>query len=94
MDAPEGRQAAFGRNDEGLCCLVLALWRPERPHNFGAMLRLAACLGLAIDVIDRVPSLGSAQTGLRQRLQDMRMRARRHTREFGEDPAEIADWSL
>ncbi|WP_262107149.1 phosphoketolase [Arthrobacter sp. Marseille-P9274] len=49
---------------------------------------------LAIDVIDRVPALGSSQTGLRQRLQDMRMRARRHTREFGEDPAEIADWSL
>jgi xylulose-5-phosphate/fructose-6-phosphate phosphoketolase len=48
---------------------------------------------LAIDVIDRVPNLGSTQAALRQDLVDARLRARAYTREFGEDPAEIRDWS-
>ena len=49
---------------------------------------------LAIDVIDRVPSLGASRTGLRQQLQDLRMQSLRHTREFGEDPAAITEWVL
>jgi xylulose-5-phosphate/fructose-6-phosphate phosphoketolase len=49
---------------------------------------------LAIDAIDRVPGLAERHSLLRQSLQDSRMRARDHTREHGEDPAEIRDWSL
>jgi xylulose-5-phosphate/fructose-6-phosphate phosphoketolase len=49
---------------------------------------------LAIDVIDRVPSLGASRTGLRQQLQDLRMQSLRHTREFGEDPDAITEWTL
>lgn len=47
---------------------------------------------LVIDVIDRVPSLGSAQAGLRQRMQDARLRARSWTREHGDDIPEVRDW--
>jgi tRNA (cytidine/uridine-2'-O-)-methyltransferase len=32
--------------------LRLALHQPERPHNFGAALRLCACLGVRLDVVD------------------------------------------
>ena len=49
---------------------------------------------LAIDAIDRVPGLSGRHSLLRQSLQDSRMRARDHTREHGEDPAEISTWSL
>lgn len=31
---------------------VLALYQPDRPHNFGGALRLAACLGVAMDLIE------------------------------------------
>ncbi|MEU8177788.1 phosphoketolase family protein [Microbispora hainanensis] len=48
---------------------------------------------LVMDVIDRVPGLGSRAAHLRQRMADARLRARAHTREFGEDPAEIRDWT-
>ncbi|MCP2264850.1 phosphoketolase [Promicromonospora thailandica] len=47
---------------------------------------------LVIDVIDRVPSLGSTQAGLRQRMQDARIRARAWTREHGDDIPEVRDW--
>lgn len=47
---------------------------------------------LVIDVIDRVPSLGTAQAGLRQRMQDARHRARAWTREHGDDIPEVRDW--
>jgi xylulose-5-phosphate/fructose-6-phosphate phosphoketolase len=47
---------------------------------------------LVIDVIDRVDGLGSRAANLRQRMVDARLAARRHTREFGEDPPEIANW--
>ena len=30
----------------------LALYQPERPHNFGAILRLCACLGVTFEVIE------------------------------------------
>jgi xylulose-5-phosphate/fructose-6-phosphate phosphoketolase len=48
---------------------------------------------LVIDVIDRVPGLAVAGAALRQKMVDTRLRIRRHTREHGEDPAEIRDWS-
>ncbi|MGW5260262.1 phosphoketolase family protein [Microbispora sp. NPDC004025] len=48
---------------------------------------------LVMDVIDRVPGLGSRAAHLRQRMADARLRARAHTREYGEDPAEIRDWT-
>ncbi len=47
---------------------------------------------LVMDVIDRVPGLGELAAGLRQEMQDARLRARAYTREYGEDPPEITDW--
>jgi len=47
---------------------------------------------LVIDVIDRVPGLGSTVAGLRQQMADARLRARAYTREFGEDAPELRDW--
>jgi xylulose-5-phosphate/fructose-6-phosphate phosphoketolase len=46
-----------------------------------------------MDVIDRVPGLGSDTAGLRQRMVDARLRARTWTREHGEDLAEVAQWA-
>jgi xylulose-5-phosphate/fructose-6-phosphate phosphoketolase len=48
---------------------------------------------LVMDVIDRVPSLGTRAAGLRQEMVDKRVRARAYTREHGEDSAEISDWT-
>ena len=49
---------------------------------------------LAIDVLDRVPSLGSTQAGFRQWLQDERARCRQYTRDEGQDPPYITGWEL
>ena len=48
---------------------------------------------LAIDVIDRVPGLGAHTAGLRQELEDRRLKARAYTREHGEDDPEISGWT-
>jgi xylulose-5-phosphate/fructose-6-phosphate phosphoketolase len=48
---------------------------------------------LVMDVIDRVPGLQSRAAELRQRMADARLAARRYTREFGEDPPKIANWT-
>src|SRR5438034_7126623 len=40
---------------------------------------------LVMDVIDRVPGLGTRAAGLRQRMVDERLRARRWTRDTGAD---------
>jgi xylulose-5-phosphate/fructose-6-phosphate phosphoketolase len=48
---------------------------------------------LVTDVIDRVPGLREKAGGLRQQMQDARLRARAWTREHGEDIAEVAQWS-
>ena len=48
---------------------------------------------LVMDVIDRVPGLGSRAAGLRQLMGDTRRRARAWTREHGEDLPEVRDWS-
>jgi xylulose-5-phosphate/fructose-6-phosphate phosphoketolase len=47
---------------------------------------------LVMDVIDRVPGLGSRAARLRQDMADMRVRNRIHTRAEGEDLPEIRDW--
>jgi len=48
---------------------------------------------LVMDVIDRVPSLGSRAATLRQRMSDARLSARAYTREHGEDDPAIAGWT-
>ena len=48
---------------------------------------------LAIDVIDRVPGLADRAAGLRQELDERRLRARAYTREHGEDDPEISGWT-
>jgi xylulose-5-phosphate/fructose-6-phosphate phosphoketolase len=48
---------------------------------------------LVMDVIDRTPGLGARHAALRQHMQDERLRIRRYTREHGEDPPQIRDWT-
>jgi xylulose-5-phosphate/fructose-6-phosphate phosphoketolase len=48
---------------------------------------------LVIDVIDRVPGLGQRAAHLRQEMVDTRIRCRAYTREHGDDPAEVRDWT-
>ncbi|WP_425438010.1 phosphoketolase family protein [Nocardia nova] len=47
---------------------------------------------LVMDVIDRVPGLGTQAAGLRQEMADARLAARIWTREHGADIPEVADW--
>ena len=47
---------------------------------------------LVIDVIDRVPGLGSRAAHVRQEMEDERLRSRAWTREYGEDRADERDW--
>ena len=48
---------------------------------------------LVMDVIDRVPGLGSRCSALRQTMVDDRVRSRAYTREHGEDAPEVAGWT-
>ena len=48
---------------------------------------------LVIDVIDRVPALGSHAAALRQEMVDMRARHRAWTRATGDDLPEVRDWA-
>jgi xylulose-5-phosphate/fructose-6-phosphate phosphoketolase len=48
---------------------------------------------LAMDVIDRVPTLGTRAASLRQHLVDERLRARAYAYEHGEDAPEIRGWT-
>jgi len=48
---------------------------------------------LVMDVIDRVPSLGSRAATVRQAMSDARLAARAYTRQQGEDDPAIADWT-
>jgi xylulose-5-phosphate/fructose-6-phosphate phosphoketolase len=48
---------------------------------------------LVMDVIDRVPGLGPRAAAVRQQMVDARIEARAYTREHGDDPAEIRDWT-
>jgi xylulose-5-phosphate/fructose-6-phosphate phosphoketolase len=46
-----------------------------------------------MDVIDRVPGLGSRAARIRQQMADRRVAARAYTREHGEDSPEIQHWT-
>jgi len=48
---------------------------------------------LVMDVIDRVPSLGSRAALLRQEMSDARLAARAYTRDHGEDDPAISEWT-
>jgi len=48
---------------------------------------------LVMDVIDRVPGLGTRAAELRQHMFDERVRARAYTRVDGQDPPAIRDWT-
>ncbi|MBK4347142.1 phosphoketolase family protein [Lacisediminihabitans changchengi] len=48
---------------------------------------------LVIDTLDRVPGLGERQAGLRQDMQDARLKARAYTREYGVDIPAVTEWS-
>ncbi len=48
---------------------------------------------LAIDAIDRIPGLVEPAAHMRQDLVDARLRCRMHTREFGDDPPEVRNWT-
>jgi xylulose-5-phosphate/fructose-6-phosphate phosphoketolase len=48
---------------------------------------------LVMDVIDRVPSLGERAAHLRQELVDVRLAVREYTREEGDDPPDVRDWT-
>jgi xylulose-5-phosphate/fructose-6-phosphate phosphoketolase len=47
---------------------------------------------LVMDVIDRVPGLGSSQASVRQQMVDQRRAQRLWAYTYGEDPPEIRDW--
>ena len=44
---------------------------------------------LVMDVIDRVPGLGTRAAQLRQLMADRRLGARAYTREVGDDPPDV-----
>jgi xylulose-5-phosphate/fructose-6-phosphate phosphoketolase len=48
---------------------------------------------LVMDVIDRVPGLGTRAAELRQEMADERLRHREYTREVGVDPPDVNDWT-
>jgi xylulose-5-phosphate/fructose-6-phosphate phosphoketolase len=48
---------------------------------------------LVMDVIDRVPGLGTRAAPLRQEMVDERLGHRAYTREHGDDPADVRDWT-
>jgi xylulose-5-phosphate/fructose-6-phosphate phosphoketolase len=48
---------------------------------------------LVMDVIDRVPGLGTTAAELRQEMADERLRHRAYTRVHGDDPADVRDWA-
>jgi xylulose-5-phosphate/fructose-6-phosphate phosphoketolase len=47
---------------------------------------------LVMDVIDRVPGLGSKAAHIRQRMVDERLKHRQYTRDHGEDAPDVRDW--
>jgi xylulose-5-phosphate/fructose-6-phosphate phosphoketolase len=47
---------------------------------------------LVIDVIDRVPGLGSRSAHIRQRMEDERLRHRQYTRDHGRDAPDVTNW--
>jgi xylulose-5-phosphate/fructose-6-phosphate phosphoketolase len=73
------------------CAATRRKGRPPRPSTWWCSTDLDR-FHLAIDVINRVPSLGSTCATLRQAMVDKRIAAREYTREFGDDIPEVKDW--
>jgi xylulose-5-phosphate/fructose-6-phosphate phosphoketolase len=48
---------------------------------------------LVMDVIDHVPGLSTRAAHLRQQMVDERLRHRAYTREIGDDPPDVRDWT-
>ncbi len=48
---------------------------------------------LVMDVIDRVPGLGSKAAHVRQRMEDERLRHREYTRDHGQDAPDVLSWT-
>jgi xylulose-5-phosphate/fructose-6-phosphate phosphoketolase len=48
---------------------------------------------LVMDVIDHVPGLATRAAHLRQQMVDERLRHRAYTREIGDDPPDVRDWT-
>jgi xylulose-5-phosphate/fructose-6-phosphate phosphoketolase len=48
---------------------------------------------LVMDAVDRVPALGERCASLRQEMVDARLNARLYTRQHGEDPPAISEWT-
>ena len=48
---------------------------------------------LVMDVIDRVPGLGERAALLRQEMADQRLAHRAYTREHGDDPTDVREWT-
>ena len=48
---------------------------------------------LVMDVIDRVPGLGSRAAHVRQRMEDERLRHRQYTRDHGQDAPDVVSWA-
>jgi xylulose-5-phosphate/fructose-6-phosphate phosphoketolase len=46
-----------------------------------------------MDVIDRVPGLADRAGHVRQEMEDQRLACRAYTRDKGEDPPEVRDWT-
>jgi xylulose-5-phosphate/fructose-6-phosphate phosphoketolase len=48
---------------------------------------------LVVDVVDRVPGLAASAAHLRNEMMEARLQARLWTRDHGDDPPEIRDWT-
>ena len=48
---------------------------------------------LVMDVIERVPALGTAGAHVKQAMRDKRVEHRRYVRKHGDDMPEIRDWT-
>jgi xylulose-5-phosphate/fructose-6-phosphate phosphoketolase len=48
---------------------------------------------LVMDVIDRVPGLGSRAAHVRQQMADLRVTYRQYTRDHGKDAPEVSEWA-
>src|ERR671920_2436335 len=50
--APTKRWTRARRGDRGRVMIRLALYQPDIPQNTGTMLRLAACLGVPVEIVE------------------------------------------
>jgi tRNA (cytidine/uridine-2'-O-)-methyltransferase len=48
----QGGIASWWRSSQGAAAMRLALYQPDQAGNVGTIIRLAACLGVAVDIIE------------------------------------------